>query len=231
MQAVVSHIIDETPSVKRFYMTVQGTDHFEFLPGQFVALHFPDDQSLERSYSLANAPDGSNRIELCVVLNPGGKFTPGLWALRPKDALEISGPRGSFVLPEDIVKDLCFICTGTGVAPFRSMIRHIFDHDIPHRRIWLIFGARYEADLLYRKEFEDLAEQYPEFSYIPVLSRDQEWPGERGYVHAVYESLFADGRDARFYVCGWQNMCREARQRLKLMGYNRRQYFFEEYDG
>ena len=86
-------------------------------------------------------------------------------------------------------------------------------------------------DILYRKEFEKLAAENPEFHFIPVLSRDNpEWTGRKGYVHAVYEEIFADKRPAYFYLCGWAEMLKEARHRLEAMGYDKKDIRFELYD-
>ena len=57
------------------------------------------------------------------------------------DELEIKGPLGKFTLPEEINSDL-FICTGTGLAPFRSILQSIPIHNITHKNIYLIFGTR-----------------------------------------------------------------------------------------
>lgn len=231
MKALIQDIWTETSSVKRFFLEVQSDQPFLFSPGQFITVSYEtNEKTVERSYSIASEPDAGNVIELCIVFNENGAFTPELWKMKPGDALSFRGPLGSFILKEPIETDVCFICTGTGVAPFRSMIRYMLYQKITHRNIWLIFGARTQADLLYRMEFESLSSDFPEFHYVPVLSREK-WNGESGYVHQVYQKLFADGRDARFYVCGWQNMCSDARNNLKAMGYNRRQYFFEQYDG
>ncbi len=227
MQATITDIINETPSVRRFFLQTGDLTVFDFKPGQFVTLKLPD--ATERSYSIASLNGGNNAFELCIVLNPEGKATPVLWQMKPGDTLEFDGPLGQFILHEPAPCDYAFVCTGTGVAPFRPMIQELLKSGV-QRQIYLIFGGRNQVDLLYRKEFEAWQEQYPGFHYIPVLSREL-WEGRKGYVHAVYEELFADGRDARFYVCGWQAMCKEARMRLKQLGYNRRQYFFEEYDG
>lgn len=95
----------------------------------------------------------------------------------------------------------------------------------------MIFGNRWEKDILYKKELEDLQLQKPEFKFIPVLSRSNEgWKGKNGYVHAVYEELFADNRPANFYICGWSEMLKEARYRLKEMGYDKNYIKFESYD-
>jgi len=227
MQAVIENIIQETESVRRFFLKPQSEHVFHFLPGQFITLRIQDS---ERSYSIANPPDDSGLIELSIVLNPEGKVTPLLWQMKPGDTLEISEALGSMVLPETWDNDLCFICTGTGVAPFRSMIGHLLRQAELKHNIYLIFGNRYSADILYKAEFEAWSGQNGRFQFIPVLSRE-EGPYRKGYVHAVYEEVFADKRDAHFYVCGWEAMCREARQRLIAMGYNRKQYTFEQYDG
>ena len=232
MQVIIEKIIQETSAVKRFLLRAVGVHAPAFLPGQFIAVSIKDGEGewVERSYSIANAPEDSGFIELCIVLNPEGKVTPVLWQKKEGDFLEISEPKGSMLLPEIWDKDLCFICTGTGVAPFRSMIGALmskgrFEHDV-----FLIFGNRYRGDILYKSEFEEWTKIEPRFHFIPVLSRE-EWNGEKGYVHGIYEQIFSDNRNAHFYVCGWNAMCREARQRLKAMGYNRRQYTFEQYDG
>lgn len=225
-KGTITNIIDETAWVRRFFVKTDG-GAFLFEPGQFVTVLLPD--GVERSYSIAAAMNEGNGFELCIVLNRQGKATPQLWQLKPGDELFFRGPLGDFILREPAACDYAFVCTGTGVAPFRPMLQSLMNEG-SERNLYLIFGARTEADLLYRREFEAWQQNHERFYYLPVLSREK-WEGRRGYVHGVYEELFADKRDARFYVCGWQFMCKEARMRLKQMGYNRRQYFFEEYDG
>jgi CDP-4-dehydro-6-deoxyglucose reductase len=227
MRVVVNKIIQETVSVRRFFLKTPEDTVFKFQPGQFITLRM---EGFERSYSIAGPPNLDGEIELCIVLNPQGKVTPALWQLKPGDELEISEALGSMVLPETVDKDLCFICTGTGVAPFRSMIGYLLNREELQHDIYLIFGNRYSADILYKDEFEEWAKKWDKFHFIPVLSRE-EGVYQSGYVHKVYESLFANSRNAHFYVCGWEAMCREARQRLKALGYNRKQYTFEQYDG
>lgn len=214
--------------VKQLHFIPQAGTGFQFEPGQFVTLGLQTEQGLvERSYSIASAPGNTEKFELCISLNPEGTATPLLWNLENGAEVEYSGPHGSFVLRNGVELEHVFICTGTGIAPFRSMIAKLLESGFSEQ-VYLIFGNRLQEDILYRAEFSELEEKHSNFHFIPVLSRE-EWNGERGYVHQVYETLFADGRDARFYVCGWQVMCSEARERLKKLGYNRRQYFFEDY--
>jgi CDP-4-dehydro-6-deoxyglucose reductase len=120
------------------------------------------------------------------------------------------------------------ICTGTGIAPFRSMLHHIKNHNIPHKDIYLVFGCRTKDALLYYEEMMQLQESIPGFHYIPTLSREQ-WEGKTGYVHPIYESLCADKRPAVFYLCGWKGMIDEARKRILDMGYTKDEIHREIY--
>lgn len=232
MEAVIEQILWASPNVKRFFLRPISDSPLLFAPGQFITLKLPDNEggTYERSYSIANAPDESGLLELCIVLKTEGKVTPVLWEMKVQQSLEISEALGTMLLPEIWDKELCFVCTGTGVAPFRSMIGSLLANSIHQHPIHLVFGNRTAQDILYREEFEQWAKTFDNFHFYPVLSQ-QQWEGRTGYVHATYEQLFADGRDAHFYVCGWKAMCAEARQRLKTLGYNRRQYTFEQYDG
>ncbi|MBL0256002.1 MAG: hypothetical protein IPQ03_00195 [Bacteroidetes bacterium] len=81
------------------------------------------------------------------------------------------------------------------------MLLDLFATNKAHGRIHLIFGNRYEKDILYRNEFEELRKSHPEFNFIPVLSRENPgWTGKKGYVHPVYEELYQDKKPAYFYV-------------------------------
>lgn len=229
--ATVSRIIQESPTVNRYFIEVEGVASYDFVPGQFVMLDLPiRHEFTTRSYSIASAPNGTNEIELCIVIKEDGAGTPYIFNnVVVGSRLRVSPPQGRFVLNEPIEREICFISTGTGIAPLRSMAKHILGNSIPHRTIYMVFGNRTQADILYRQEMEEMAAHYPEFSFHPVLSRE-DWAGAKGYVHPVYEELFADKRDAEFYICGWSDMVREAKNRLKAMGYTRKQINFELYD-
>lgn len=185
-----------------------------------------------RSYSIASAPEGDNVLELCIARSTEGAGTKYLFeSIDEGSELRFKGPEGGFVLPEVIEKDLVFICTGTGIAPFRSMILDIRNSGKPYRNIHLIFGTRTESGLLYRAEMEQLAREMPRFRYDVALSRQADWPGHQGYVHQIYMDAYAQKRpDVDFFICGWSNMIDETVANLMLkLGYERGQVHFELY--
>jgi ferredoxin-NADP reductase len=217
-------------SVRR--IVFQPAEPLTFKPGQFVTIRIPDavDPLCERSYSIASGINDT-LPELCVVKNENGVLSPTLCNLQVGDRIETTPALGNFVLPDTDHKPLCLICTGTGIAPFRAILRSLPTPGATQREIHLISGNRTREDCLYHAEWLEMQMRFPGFRYHPVLSREQVEGYDYGYLHQVYERLFSDGRDAVFMVCGWSAMLSEARRRLKALGYNRRQYHFESYDG
>jgi CDP-4-dehydro-6-deoxyglucose reductase len=232
IQGTVVKILEEARDTRRFFIRVEGTENFEFKPGQFVTLDLPIHEKPNkrwRSYSIASAPDGTGEFELIIVLSKDGLGTNYLFnEIREGSVLTMRGPQGVFILKEEqLAEDLFLICTGTGIAPFRSMIRHIFNKGIPFKNIHLVFGCRTREDLLYHEELTKLQSEKG-FHYHPTLSREK-WEGHTGYVHAVYEELCEERPAASFFLCGWKGMIDEARERIQAMGYDKKQIHFEIY--
>lgn len=229
---IVRRIEEEAALTRRYWIEVPDTDNFDFKPGQFVTLDLPIDEKPNkrwRSYSIASWPDGSNVFELLIVLLEGGVGTTYIFnEIEVGSTFTFRGAVGVFTLPEQIDKDLFLICTGTGIAPFRSMVNYINLHNVPHKKIYLLFGCRERCNLLYYDEMRQLTEKVPDFHYFPTLSR-QEWEGKTGYVHGIYEELAQQLPPAQFFLCGWKNMIDEAKQRITAMGYERKAIHLELY--
>lgn len=229
----VIRIEDETYNTKRFWIEVSELDKFDFVPGQFVTLDLPIHEKPNkrwRSYSIASWPDGSNVFELLIVLLEDGVGTPWIWNnITVGSDFTLRGPQGVFTLHEEnLSKDLFLISTGTGIAPFRSMVQHIKLHGTPHENIYMLFGCRTQKDLLYYNELKELEKEMPKFQFEATLSRE-DWAGKRGYVHALYEELCANKQPASFFLCGWKAMIDEAKQRIQALGYDRKAIHQELY--
>lgn len=238
----IIRIEEATYNTKRFFIQVDELESFDFKAGQFVTLDLPIHEKINkrwRSYSIASWPDGSNVFELLVVLLEGGAGSTYLFnEVIVGSKLAFRGPQGVFVLPEKIDQDLFFICTGTGIAPFRSMLNYIKLHNVPHQNLYLIFGCRTRKDLLYYDEMKKLEKELENFHYMPTLSRE-EWQGHKGYVHDLYESICQKNNEAcknlqnlspaSFYLCGWKFMIDDARQKIAALGYDRNTIHLESY--
>ncbi|GAC1395642.1 MAG: hypothetical protein NVSMB63_15920 [Sediminibacterium sp.] len=231
----VIKIENATSSTRRFWIEIPEVASFDFKPGQFVTLDLPIHEKKNkrwRSYSIASAPDGTNIIELVIVLLEDGAGTNYLFKeIQVGSELVLRGPQGVFTLPENLDKDLFLVCTGTGIAPFRSMSHYLHKHKVPHGNIHLIFGCRHLGDCLYADELTQLRHDEPGFYYHPVFSREAtvQEGAYKGYVHSVYEELLAGKQPANFFLCGWKNMIDEAKQRITALGYERKDIHLELY--
>jgi ferredoxin-NADP reductase len=214
------------------------TIHFEFetndwnaafVPGQFLSLtHQIGEDEITRAYSIASAPDGG-RFALCANLVPDGHFSPFLFNLKDGDEIDFKGPYGAFILRRP-VSDSLFVATGTGIAPFRSMLlAKLREHT--DRSFTLIFGVRHEQGLLYHDEWVRMAREFPNFRYLPTLTRPAStWDGRTGRVHAYALEALGERRDMDVYICGLREMVDELRSKLKELGFDRKRVIYEKYD-
>lgn len=232
-KGIVKEIQQATPNTRRYWIELPETQSFDFKPGQFVTLDLPIHEQRNkrwRSYSIASMPDGSNVIELVIVQLDGGMGTSYFFnEVKIGSELTLRGPHGVFTIPEPIDKDLILICTGTGIAPFRSMLNYIHHHKISHRHLHLIYGTRTQKDLLYADEMKALEASLGSFTYHVALSRENAAPYHQGYVHSIYEELCKDLPPANFMLCGWRVMIDEAKERLLQMGYDKKDIHLELY--
>jgi ferredoxin-NADP reductase len=221
------------PETRHFDFEIPGWDG-AFTPGQFVSLTRTTDQGeITRAYSIASPPrmsgsDGA-RFSLCANLVPDGKFTPFLFGLQPGQEVAVQGILGTFNL-RPTPPDSLFVATGTGIAPFRSiLLAQLGAH--PDTRFTLVFGVRYASTLLYDAELRALEQAHPNFEYRPTVTRpDAGWTGRTGRVHDHALEIIGDRRDMDVYICGLREMVDELRARLKAVGLDRKRMVYERYD-
>lgn len=182
---------------------------FDFRPGQFLLFDVPtleDENDLQpRAYSIASTPD---EPELLFVLKyiDGGRTSEWVKHRLKRDTLvSMQGPLGMFGLkPDD--RELLFVCTSTGIAPFRSMIRRALAEG-DSRRMDLVFGVFSEEDLFWSEEWEELARTHENFFLHLALSNPSDsWTGHRGWVQSLVPLIARDMSRKHVYVCGNPNM-------------------------
>jgi ferredoxin--NADP+ reductase len=149
------------------------------------------DRMIRRAYSIASESRSDEYIEFYLTLVMSGELTPRLFNLKIKDRLYV-GPKavGVFTLDKAPGKHILMIGTGTGLAPYMSMLRSELDCN-DERKFVVVHGARYSWDLGYRTELTGLARHCNNFKYIPVITRPSEdvtWRGQSGYLQNVIAS-------------------------------------------
>ena len=210
-----------------------------FEPGQYTLIGLYSDERrstgeprlLRRAYSLASSPAQTDALEFYLVRVRDGQLTPGLWSVPVGGRVWLDPkPHGHFTLhdvPREV--DLVLVATGTGLAPYISMLRTYADQD-RWRRLVIMHGVRTQSDLGYREEIEAARQRDPSLTYLPILSREPEdsgWTGLRGRVQDIlvpgrFRVLTGEPLDpARSYVflCGHPEMIRTTSEQLAARGF------------
>lgn len=189
---------------------------FAFRPGQFVLFQVPlADNPADvqpRAYSIASAPEEPDLL-FVLKLREGGRASR--WCtdiLKEGTAVAMQGPFGALLLDHATAKDRLFLCTSTGIAPFRSMILSALAAG-DTRRMDLLFGAWNEEGLFWTDDFSRLTAKHPSFRYHIVLdSPSPTWNGHRGHVQDVAPRIAQDCGQRSIYICGNPVMVAAAKQ-------------------
>nr|WP_275672579.1 FAD-binding oxidoreductase [Thermomonas flagellata] len=222
------------PSVAHLTFVRDDGQALDFVPGQFIQIHFryADGSPARRSYSLATRHErplvAGDAVEIAVSYVPGGAATALFEGMPLGGTVDASGPFGRFcLLPQDANRRYLLIGTGTGITPYRAMLPQLARLMAERRvQVALLQGARTPAELLYGDEFRAFAAAHPGFRYLPCLSR--ELPAadsphahadvRHGYVQNVLPELVPDPAGDIAYLCGNPDMVDATFEALKAMG-------------
>ncbi len=183
----------------------------DFLPGQYVALGLPDEKKpgkvLKRAYSIGSSPERKDALEFYIATVIDGELSPRLSELSANDRVFMA-PKivGTFNLKSAPPgSDLIFVATGTGLAPFMSMLRTPLTWENANK-ITLLHGVRYERDLAYTEQIAGIKKEHEDrFNFFSTVSRPSEWwTGNKGYVQTFFSdgSLALDSSNQHVYLCG-----------------------------
>ena len=218
------------PLVGHYVFARADGQPLDFIPGQFIQVHFSyaDGTATKRSYSLATIHDHrlgpGEAVEIAVSYVAGGSATALFEGLEPGDRIDASGPYGRFCLmPGDANQRYLFIGTGTGVTPYRAMLP-LIEKLIAERgiEVVLLFGARTPQELLYADDFRAFADAHPQFRFVPCFSRElPEHPHadvRHGYVQQFLAEFSPNPATDIAYLCGNPNMVDACFEQLKADG-------------
>ncbi|NLA67426.1 MAG: ferredoxin--NADP reductase [Gammaproteobacteria bacterium] len=222
------------PTVAHLVFTRADGLPLDFIPGQFLQVHFTyaDGTPTRRSYSLATIHDHAmgpgEAVEIAVSYVPGGAATALFENLPIGGTVQASGPFGRFCLqPGDDNRRYLLVGTGTGVTPYRAMLP-LLERAMAARGVEavLLFGARSPEELLYGDEFRAFAEAHPGFRFMPCFSRVLPEPGSaqdhpdvrHGYVQQFLDELAPSPSGDIAYLCGNPDMVDACFEALKGHG-------------
>ncbi len=203
-----------------------GSAKFGYRPGQFLSIKFTD--TAWRAYSISSCP-GEELLEFVIRHVPEGTASEILWKTKVGDQFDFKGPFGELKLSENKDAHLVFCATGTGIAPFRSMIRE--ENKKPHpRKMTLLYGGRNTEDLAYREELP----QWSDHLQVQLgLSREEgtdiNLPWEKCRITKFLEDQEWE-KDAEFYICGNGSMVKSVNEILESKNIPKEKIFMERFN-
>jgi ferredoxin-NADP reductase len=231
---------DESESLAYFWVRFDG-EHTPFEPGQYMTIGVVvDGKVVQRPYSVASPPveAGTSGYEFYVRLVEGGTFTPLLWRMPIGQKMRMIGPKGKFMLQPDDERMHIFISSGTGNAPFVSMMKQMLSDGAPRPAVFLN-GVSYAHEIGYRDLLETWERDggYP-VTYVPTVSRPNAsenslWEGRTGRVESILEPVLDElgltPANSVAYICGNPDMITTAEEKLLGRGFAEDQVHKELY--
>jgi len=247
--AVVSHRIEVAPGLMVLRVVPDDWKQIDFTPGQFAVLGLtgsaprcpgsdPDQQPaaankmISRAYSIASSSVAREYLEFYITLVRSGALTPRLFNLKIGDRLWLGPKFSGFFTLESVPPqaNIILVSTGTGLAPYISMVRTEVTHE-SRRRVAIIHGASHSWDLGYHAELITLQRASPMFTYIPIIGFPEQelvpWSGETGIVQDIWNRRMIDEtwglrvtpENTHIFLCGNPNMIREMEAIVQQEGF------------
>jgi CDP-4-dehydro-6-deoxyglucose reductase len=219
------------PDVMRLFLKLPNNERLQFLAGQYVDILLADGR--RRGFSLANPPHADELLELHVRHVPGGVFTDYVFdKMKDKALLRFQGPLGTFFLREDSPRPIILMGGGTGFAPLKGMLEHVFHIELD-RPLHLYWGARAKGDLYLDELPRRWAADHPNFRYTPVLSEprlEDGWMGRTGWVHEAVAADYPDLSGYDVYMSGPPPMIEAAKPVFVAQGLPAEQLFYDSFE-
>ena len=190
-------IISESPDIQTFRLGAT----FPFKAGQAISLLIPGDPK-KRFYSISSSPTEKDHLDITIKADQGQNLYGSLFSLKKGAQVEIAGPMGSFILPEPLKGPFYFLAGGSGVTPFRAMIKFILDTQ-PATDMWLFHSVRTPDDLIFKDQLLAWT-QNPTFHFVPTFTRTTEFDieGETGRIGETLLHKHLKMSEGTFFLCG-----------------------------
>jgi ferredoxin-NADP reductase len=193
-------------------------DYPDHRPGAYFWVELPnrgheDEKGLRRHISLATSPTERGVVGLATRLRDSA-FKRTLAELEVGDEVQVEGPKGSFLLPEDTSEEYVFVAGGIGITVFRSMLRFIADESLPYR-VTLVYSNRDRESAAFLDELEEIERRVEGLKVILTMTDEPGWTGETRHLDADVLDELVDGLDRKtFLVAGPPAMAESVSQSL-----------------
>jgi NAD(P)H-flavin reductase len=217
----IARVEKHTPNVWSFFLAPQGEAALSFVAGQVAVLEI---EGYEPSYfAFASAPEDAELEFLVKRPERQGESVGAAAALfdphTPKQVSLAAVVGRGFPVEDYRGRDLVFVAMGTGLAPLRSALRHIFHSRDEYGQLIVLYGARTMDDFCYEEEMDGDWRAHG-VTLRQVISRPtEEWSGPTGYVQSLLDNFVHELRQPVALVCGSSGMIEQTKERLRALGF------------
>ncbi len=227
----ISHVRRATASTRVVSIDLGGVP-FRYTAGQVVEVGIPGERDTV-PYSIASAPEETARsgaLELLIKIEPSGKWGHRFERLARGMRVTLRGPSGGFTFPaHPRERRFLFIAGGTGIAPIRSMLKHLELGRVPGRSR-LLYSAKTAQDFPFLSELRGLARRTDmELALTATREVGDRWRGGRGRIVASRLAALVDDPATLCFVCGPLSMVKDVPLMLVDLGVARSRIRIEEW--
>lgn len=202
--------------------------NLNYKPGQFLVINLVRDGKVSEAhpFTISSSP---TQDKLSITVKSVGDFTSTIGDTKTSDAAYIDAPYGVFSFLNHDTQALIFIAGGIGITPFMSMLRYIYDRNM-ERNVVLMWGNKTEEDITFREELEKMAEDMPSLEVVHVMSKQEDWQGEKGYIDSEKLKKYVSNLErSQFFVCGPPRMMASVIKALKDLGVSEKRIHYERF--
>jgi predicted ferric reductase len=221
----VADVVKETHDVTSLYF--EGK-HRDYKPGQFMIVQLIRNGKVSEPhpFTISSSP---TRDRLSISVKSVGDFTSTIGDTKVSDSAYIDAPYGRFSFLNYDAQELVFIAGGIGITPFMSMIRYIYDRKL-EKNVTLIWGNKTEEDIAFRDELEKIEAEMLSLKIVHIMSKQDDWPGEKGYVDAEkLKKHISDFQKSQFLICGPPVMMMSVVKALRSIGVPKKRIHYERF--
>jgi predicted ferric reductase len=230
----VVSVTEDSPSMRTLTMRPDNGKIFKYLPGQFGFIRIQGDgiSGEEHPFSITSEPTNTDTISMTI--KNLGDWTADVLRVKPGSRALISAPYGRFSpLLYKSDKAVVLIAGGVGITPMLSILRYFYKND-KDRKVMLFWGVNSRTELINADEFSAFTREMKNFLFVPVIARELDYEGEKGYItneliERIIKANDSTLHDAQYYVCGPAIMQSKIIKGLRSRKISKRHIHFESF--
>lgn len=202
-----------------------GQNKVNYKAGQFILVRVSDDVKMNKAYTISGFDSKRNELRLTIKKVENGLGTGIIFdTFKEGNEVILEGPIGHELIINKNANNIVLVATGIGITPFLPILKDLRKSNYKGN-VKLIYGSRYEKDLFYKDEIQNLIKDNDSMEFIPVVSRDKEFKGRKGYVTDIIKELNLN--DTNIYMCASRGVADSVERLLDEKGFNKNNFFVE----